>query len=212
MILDEIRTNTALGRAPQVKAAVAQALSDGISAEEILNKALLTAMNDVGEKFKAGQAFVPNMLVAARAMTEGLEVLKPHLTSSGANKVGKAVIGTVKGDRHDIGKKLVGIMLQGKGFDVIDLGVDVPAQQFIDTAIAEGACVICCSALLTTTVPEMQTVVGLKNGKGLQDKLFVLVGGAAVTQEYALSIGADGYTEDAASCADLALTLAQKAI
>ncbi len=207
MILDEIRTNTALGRVPQVKQGVADALASGVTANEILQAALLAAMNDVGEKFKAGQAFVPNMLVAARAMTEGLELLKPYLAASANQKVGTAVVGTVKGDRHDIGKKLVSIMLRGKGFEVIDLGVDVTAQRFVDTAAESGASVICCSALLTTTVPEMQEVVRLRDQKGLSGRLFVLVGGAAVTEEYASSIGADGYTVDAASCADLALKL-----
>lgn len=207
MLIQQIRTDTALGRAAAVKTAVNTALSEGVAPNEILQSGLLAAMNDVGEKFKRGEAYVPNMLVAARAMTEGLELLRPYLADNSAPKRGTAVIGTVKGDRHDIGKKLVSIMLQGKGFEVIDLGVDVPAQKFVDTAASSGARIICCSALLTTTVGEMQKVVELVNSRGFEKKVYVMIGGAAVTQDYCNAIGADCYTSDAAACADKAAEL-----
>lgn len=207
MLLEQIRTDTAAGRAAAVKTAVSAALSEGIAPNEILQSGLLAAMNDVGEKFKRGEAYVPNMLVAARAMTEGLELLRPHLADDSAPKRGTAVIGTVKGDRHDIGKKLVSIMLQGKGFEVIDLGVDVPAQKFVDSASQNGARIICCSALLTTTVGEMQKVVELVKERSFDQKVYVMIGGAAVTEDYCRTIGADCYTADAAACADRAAEL-----
>lgn len=207
MLLEQIRTDTAAGRAAAVKAAVSAALSEGIAPNEILQLGLLAAMNDVGEKFKRGEAYVPNMLVAARAMTEGLELLRPHLADNSAPKRGTAVIGTVKGDRHDIGKKLVSIMLQGKGFEVVDLGVDVPAQKFVDSASQHGARIICCSALLTTTVGEMQKVVELVKERSFDQKVYVMIGGAAVTEDYCRAIGADCYTADAAACADRAAEL-----
>ncbi len=207
MLLEQIRTDTAAGRAAAVKTAVSAALSEGIAPNEILQSGLLAAMNDVGEKFKRGEAYVPNMLVAARAMTEGLELLRPHLADNSAPKRGTAVIGTVKGDRHDIGKKLVSIMLQGKGFEVIDLGVDVPAQKFVDSASQNGARIICCSALLTTTVGEMQKVVELVKERSFDQKVYVMIGGAAVTEDYCRTIGADCYTADAAACADRAAEL-----
>lgn len=207
MLLEQIRTDTASGRAAAVKTAVTGAIAEGISPDEILQSGLLAAMNDVGEKFKRGEAYVPNMLVAARAMTEGLEVLRPYLADASAPKRGTAVIGTVKGDRHDIGKKLVSIMLQGKGFEVVDLGVDVPAQRFVDAAAEHGACIICCSALLTTTVGEMQKVVELVKQTRFDRKVYVMIGGAAVTEDYCRAIGADCYTADAAACADRAAEL-----
>ena len=158
-------------------------------------------MNIIGAKFKANEVFVPEVLVAARAMNMGSALLKPLLAESGVKATGKVCIGTVKGDLHDIGKNLVKMMLEGKGLDVIDLGVDVSPQQFIDTAKNEGCQIICCSALLTTTMGVMGEVVQAAKDAGIRDSVKIMVGGAPVTQEFCDSIGADYYTEDAASAA-----------
>ena len=205
--LEEISKFLQQGRAKNVKALVQEALDEGTSASEILNDGLLAGMNIIGEKFKNGQAYVPEVLVAARAMNMGMEVLKPALVSSDFKSRGKAVIGTVKGDLHDIGKNIVKIMFEGKGFEVVDLGTDVPAEKFVDTAIAEGAVIVGCSALLTTTMAVMKEVVDYAQEKGVRDQLKIMVGGAPVTQNFCESIGADCYTADAASAADAAVTL-----
>ncbi|MBQ8882735.1 MAG: corrinoid protein, partial [Clostridia bacterium] len=175
-------------------------------AQDILEKALLSAMGVVVEKFKKNEVFVPEVLVCARAMNAGMEILKPYLVSEGVEKKGVAVLGTVKGDLHDIGKNIVKIMLEGKGLEVIDLGVDVPAETFIEKAIEHNAKVICCSALLTTTMGEMQNVVEQAKSAGIRDKVKIMVGGAPITQEFCDSIGADYYTGDGASCADVAVS------
>ena len=205
--LEEISKFLQQGRAKNVKALVQEALDEGTSASEILNDGLLAGMNIIGEKFKNGQAYVPEVLVAARAMNMGMEVLKPALVSSDFKSRGKAVIGTVKGDLHDIGKNIVKIMFEGKGFEVVDLGTDVPAEKFVDTAIAEGAVIVGCSALLTTTMAVMKEVVDYAQEKGVRDQLKIMGGGAPVTQNFCESIGADCYTADAASAADAAVTL-----
>ena len=153
--------------------------------------------------------FVPEVLVAARAMNMGVGVLKPYLVQAGVESKGTAVIGTVKGDLHDIGKNLVKMMLEGKGLTVVDLGVDVPAEKFVAAAVENNAQLICCSALLTTTMGEMKSVVEEADKQGIRDKVKILVGGAPVTQSFCDSIGADGYTADAASCADMALSFCQ---
>lgn len=190
------------GRRKQVVKLVQEALDEGITAGEILNNALLHGMNIVGDKFKKEEVFVPEVLVAARCMSEGIEVLKPHLQEGETNKLGKAVIGTVKGDKHDIGKNLVKIMLEGKGIEVIDLGIDVTAETFIEKAKEENVDIICCSALLTTTMDEMEKVVRLVKEENLDVK--VMIGGAPVNQDFCDAIGADYYTDDAASASDVA--------
>ena len=190
------------GRRKQVVKLVQEALNEGITAGEILNNALLHGMNIVGDKFKKEEVFVPEVLVAARCMSEGIEVLKPHLQEGETNKLGKAVIGTVKGDKHDIGKNLVKIMLEGKGIEVIDLGIDVTAETFIEKAKEENVDIICCSALLTTTMDEMEKVVRLVKEENLDVK--VMIGGAPVNQDFCDAIGADYYTDDAASASDVA--------
>lgn len=206
-ILEEISTLLQQGRAPKVKELVAQALEEGLSPKEILENGLLDGMSIVGEKFKNNEVFVPEVLIAARAMNAGTEVLKPYLAKAGVETKGTAVIGTVKGDLHDIGKNLVKMMLEGKGLKVIDLGVDVSADTFVQQAIENNAQIICCSALLTTTMGEMKSVVEAVKAAGIQDKVKVMIGGAPVTQSFCDSIGADCYTADAASAADAALEL-----
>lgn len=192
------------GKAKLVKEQVQIALDEGIDAREILNGGLLDGMMTVGTKFKNNEVFVPEVLVAARAMNAGLTVLEPKLVEIGNKPVGKAVIGTVKGDLHDIGKNLVAMMLKGAGFEIIDVGVDVDAAAFIDKAEETGADVICMSALLTTTMPNMQTCIEELKARGLRDKYIVMVGGAPVNDSFAAQIGADYYTPDAATAAEVA--------
>lgn len=192
------------GRAKNVKALVQEALDEGKDPKEILNDGLLAGMMVIGEKFKNNEVFVPEVLVAARALNAGLAILEPKLVEVGNEPVGKVVIGTVKGDLHDIGKNLVAMMLKGVGFEVTDLGVDVEPATFIEKAEEVGANVICMSALLTTTMPSMQAVIDELNSRGLRDKYIVMVGGAPVNQSFADQIGADYYTPDAATCAETA--------
>lgn len=205
--IEEIVTFLQRGRAPKVKELVTEALSAGIEPEKILEEGLLSAMAAVGEKFKRNEVFVPEVLVAARAMNAGLEILKPYIAESGAISKGVVVIGTVKGDLHDIGKNLVKMMIEGKGIEVIDLGVDVPAERFIDSAIENKADIICLSALLTTTMGEMKNVVDAANAAGIRDKVKIMIGGAPITDSFKDSIGADVFTMDAASAADAALAI-----
>ncbi len=193
------------GRAKIVKQLVEQALTEGAKPNEIIENALLDGMSIIGEKFKNNEVFVPEVLIAARAMNAGMDLLKTHMAADGLEIKGTAVLGTVKGDLHDIGKNLVKIMLEGKGLKVIDLGVDVSAEKFVEAAIENQANLICCSALLTTTMGEMKAVVDLCNEKGIRDQVKIMIGGAPVTQSYCDSIGADCYTADAASASDAAL-------
>ena len=208
-ILEQINQTLQEGEASETEELVKQALEQGIKPEEILTNGLLAGMNELGVKFKNNEVFVPEVLVAARAMKKGVEVLKDKL-GEGAEKQdgGVAVIGTVKGDMHDIGKNLVKIMLEGKGIKVYDLGVDVPVEKFVEEAQEKNADILCLSALLTTTMPEMEKIVAYAKEKGLRSK--IMVGGAAVTQEFCDRIGADCYTEDAASAADAAARLIQE--
>ncbi len=197
------------GKAQVVGAAVQEALDAGCDPNEILNEGMIKAMDTVGEKFKNGEIFVPEMLVAARAMKKGVEVLKPHLATGAAGAAGKAIIGTVAGDLHDIGKNLVCMMMESAGFEVIDLGVDVPKEKFVEAYEANpDTKIIGCSALLTTTMPALKETVALLNEAPFRSKVKVMVGGAPITQEFADEIGADAYTEDAASCAKRAKELA----
>lgn len=204
-ILEEMSTLLQQGRAPKVKELVQQAVDQGISPKDILEKGLLSGMTVIGEKFKNNEVFVPEVLIAARAMNAGTSVLKPYLVSEGVESKGTAVLGTVKGDLHDIGKNLVKMMLEGKGLEVIDLGVDVSADSFVEAAVSHHAQIICCSALLTTTMCEMQNVVNKAKEAGIRDSVKIMIGGAPVNQSFCDSIGADYYTPDAATCADVAL-------
>ena len=201
-ILQDISSNLQIGKAKIVKTLVQQALDEGLSAQEILSDGLLDGMNKVGEQFKNNEIFVPEVLIAARAMSMGTAVLKPHLASEGVQSRGKIVIGTVQGDLHDIGKNLVKMMIEGKGIEVIDLGTDVPADKFVQTAIENQCQVICLSALLTTTMGVMADVVAEAEKAGIRDKVKIMIGGAPVTDAYCQQIHADAYTPDAASAAD----------
>lgn len=202
-ILEEMSTFLQQGRAPKVKELVAQALDEGISPQEILEEGLLSGMNIIGEKFKNNEVFVPEVLISARAMNMGIEVLKPKLIAEGFEPKGTVVIGTVKGDLHDIGKNLVKMMMESKSLNVIDLGVDVAPEKFIEAAQENEADAICCSALLTTTMGQMKEVVDLAKAKGMDCK--IMIGGAPVTQSFCDSIGADCYTDTASAAAEAAL-------
>ena len=204
VILNEISEFLQKGRKPKVEELVKQAIEEGIAPKEILEEGLLDGMGVIGEKFKNNEVFVPEVLIAARAMNAGIAILKPYLSAEGVESKGTVVIGTVKGDLHDIGKNLVKMMMEGKGLNVVDLGVDVTPEQFIDAAIENDAQIIACSALLTTTMGEMKNVVDTLNEKGIRDKFKVMIGGAPVTQNYCDQIGADCYTSDAASASDAA--------
>ena len=209
-IIQEISTFLQKGRAKNVKTLVQQALDEGVNPKEILNDGLLAGMMVVGEKFKNNQVFVPEVLVAARAMSAGIAILEPKLVEVGNEPLGKAVIGTVKGDLHDIGKNLVIMMLKGAGFEIHDIGVDVEASAFIDKAEEIGADIIGMSALLATTMPNMQEVMDVLNERGLRDKYIVMIGGAPVNESFAEQIGADYYTPDAATCAEVAKKAVQE--
>ncbi len=204
-ILNDISTLLQQGRAPKVKEKVQEALDQGISAKDILEEGLLSGMSVIGEKFKNNEVYVPEVLIAARAMNAAVALLKPYLVDAGVEAKGTVVIGTVKGDLHDIGKNLVKMMMEGKGLNVVDLGVDVSAEQFVSAAKENNADIIACSALLTTTMTEMKNVVDAVKAESLDVK--VMVGGAPVTQNFCDSIGANSYTADAASAADAALAL-----
>lgn len=203
-VIQEISEALQKGKSKNVKALVQQALDEGMDAKEILENGLLDGMMIVGGKFKRNEVFVPEVLVAARAMNAGMTILEPKLVEIGNEPVGKAVIGTVKGDLHDIGKNLVVMMLKGAGFEVFDLGVDVEPATFVEKAEEIGADVIGLSALLTTTMPNMKDVVALLEEKGIREKYIVMVGGAPVNDSFAKEIGADFYTADAATAAEAA--------
>lgn len=202
-ILDEISENLQRGKAKVVKELVQAALDEGVAVKIIL-QSLLDGMSVIGEKFKNNEVFVPEVLIAARAMNVGAQILKPYLAESGVESLGRVCIGTVQGDLHDIGKNLVKMMMEGKGLEVIDLGVDVPPQTFVQAAIDNDCKIICCSALLTTTMGVMEEVVKAAESAGIRDKVKIMVGGAPVSEEFAKKIGADAYTPDAASAADKA--------
>ncbi len=203
-LIEEISEFLQKGRAKNVKTLVQQALDEGLDPKAILNEGLLAGMMIIGEKFKNNEVFVPEVLVAARAMNTGLEILEPKLVEVGNEPVGRAVIGTVKGDLHDIGKNLVAMMLKGAGMEIYDIGVDAGAEAFIEKAEEVGADVICMSALLTTTMPNMKEVIGELEQRGIRDKYIVMIGGAPVNQNFADQIGADYYTADAATAAETA--------
>ncbi len=206
-ILAEISKNLQQGKAKDVKDLVQKAIDQGLPIQQILNDGLLDGMSIIGEKFKDNEVFVPEVLIAARAMNMGSALLKPLMAQAGVQAVGKACIGTVKGDLHDIGKNLVRMMLEGKGIEVIDLGTDVAPETFVQTAKEQNCKIICCSALLTTTMGVMADVVKSVEAAGIRDQVKIMVGGAPVTQAFCDQIGADVYTPDAASAADAAAAL-----
>jgi len=193
------------GKRDETAEAVQSAVDEGVSAEEILNKGLVAGMDVVGQKFKNNEFYVPEVLIAARAMAAGMDILEPILTKSGVKPRGKVVLGTVKGDLHDIGKNLVAMMMKGAGFQVIDAGIDVAPEEYVKQAKENGADIVGLSALLTTTMPQMENVIKAVKEAGLKVK--VMIGGAPVTQNYADEIGADGYAPDAASAVDKAQEL-----
>lgn len=194
------------GKAPIAVEIVKEALAEGIAPAAILNDGLVAGMNVVGIKFKANEFYVPEVLISARAMQKSMDILKPELAKAGVESKGKFAIGTVKGDLHDIGKNLVAMMLEGAGFEVIDLGVDVKPEKYVEAA-KNGADIIAMSALLTTTMPSMKETIDALVEAGVRDNVKVMVGGAPVTQNYSDEIGADGYSSDAASAVDKAKEL-----
>ena len=206
-ILEDLAANVISGNAPRTEELTQQALNEGIAPLEVLNKGLVAGMGVVGAKFKANEFYVPEVLIAARAMKAGMKHLRPKLAETGVQPVGRFIIGTVKGDLHDIGKNLVAMMIEGAGFEVIDLGVDVAPEKFSAVVREHKVEVVGLSALLTTTMVNMKQVIEKLKQDGLRDKIKVVVGGAPLTQSYADEIGADGYAQDAASAVDLVKSL-----
>ena len=206
-LVKEIYTNVMEGEADTVKEKVQSALDAGIAAPIILNEGMIAAMAEVGRLFEEGEYFVPEMLIAARAMQSGLALLKPYLKEADVKSAGKVVIGTVKGDLHDIGKNLVAMMLEGAGFEIIDLGTDVAPEKFVEAARTQGAQIVALSALLTTTMPSMKATIEALTAAGLRAQVKVMIGGAPITQDYATQIGADGYSPDASRAVATAKSL-----
>jgi 5-methyltetrahydrofolate--homocysteine methyltransferase len=205
--MEDIYTAVLDGDAKGAQAGVQAALDAGIPADTILKDGLIAAMSEVGRLFEENEYFVPEMLVSARAMQSGLAILKPHLAAGGATPSGKVVIGTVKGDLHDIGKNLVGMMLEGSGFEIIDLGSDVTPEKFVQAVKDHNPQVIGMSALLTTTMPSMSNTIKALQEAGVREQVKVMIGGAPVTDEFAKRVGADGYSPDASSAVRLAKSL-----
>jgi 5-methyltetrahydrofolate--homocysteine methyltransferase len=203
-IFNEISEFLQKGKAKDVRALVQQALDDNIAPQEILTEGLIVGMGIIGGKFKRNEVYVPEVLIAARAMNAGLEVLRPALAKDNIKPIGKAVICTVKGDMHDIGKNLVKMMLEGQGIECIDLGVDVSADKIVEAIVEHKPDLVCLSALLTTTMMAQKEIIDAIKEAGLRDKVKIMVGGAPVTQAFAEQIGADAYTPDAASAAETA--------
>ena len=206
MAIEKVYDLVSRGKAKLTPAAVQEAIDAGFAPDEVLGK-MIEAMDVVGEKFKNGEIFVPEMLIAAKAMKKGVEVLKPLLATGAAGALGKVVIGTVAGDLHDIGKNLVAMMIESAGFEVIDLGVDVPVEKFVAAAQEEGVKIVACSALLTTTMPALEASVAALNALDNRAAIKVMIGGAPITQEFADKVGADAYTPDAATAAKKAKEL-----
>jgi len=207
-VLQKIASQLYAGEAGDVAELVQSALDKGMSASEVLQGGLIAGMDQVGKDFKAGDLFVPEVLIAARAMHAGMNILRPLLAESGAPSVGKYVIGTVKGDLHDIGKNLVKMMVEGAGFEVVDLGTDVPPEKFVAAVREHQPKLVGLSALLTTTMVNMKTTIEALQEAGLRGSVKVMVGGAPVTDSFAKQIGADAYAPDAASAVDMARGLA----
>lgn len=207
--IPEISAAIETGKIKTIQDLVQSAVSEGIDPMGILNDGMISAMEMIGERFSRGEAFVPEMLISARTMKKGVEVLKPYLTGSGVTSLGKVIIGTVSGDIHDIGKNLVAMMMESAGFEVIDLGIDVSSERFIQTIQEnDNVRIVALSTLLTTTMPAMRRIVEELNRLETRGKFRVMVGGAPITEEFAQSIGADGYTADAASAASMAKSFA----
>jgi 5-methyltetrahydrofolate--homocysteine methyltransferase len=207
LIYSELANALSEGNSIKVQDLTAQALQEGTAPDLILNKGLFAGMDIVGAKFKNGDIFIPHVLIAARAMHAGMDILKPHLIRTGAKPAGRFIIGTVQGDHHDIGKNLVAMMLQGKGFEVIDLGVNVPTEIFVQSVRNNDANILGMSALLSTTLSFMKETIDAIKAAGLRDKIKIMVGGGPVTQAFADNIGADGYAQDATKAAENALAL-----
>jgi 5-methyltetrahydrofolate--homocysteine methyltransferase len=205
--LQAMAENLIKGNAPEVKRLTQEAVDEGLHPGQILNQGLIAGMNVVGQKFKNNEFYVPEVLIAARAMHSAMEVLRPMLSDAGVQEIGSIAIGTAKGDLHDIGKNLVAMMLEGAGFNVIDLGIDVGPEKFVEVIQNQKVDVVAISALLTTTMPGMKTVIESLKSAGVREKVKTMIGGAPVTQQYADEIGADGYAPDAASAADKAKEL-----
>jgi len=205
-VLENISAALQAGKAKDVAQLVEEALNSGTSAQEILDNGLLKGMGEVGVKFKNNEVYVPEVLIAARALNKGMELLKAKLNEEGVEPIGKAVICTVKGDLHDIGKNLVKMMLEGTGFEVIDLGVDVSEDKIIETIKEHNPQILCLSALLTTTMNQLQVVIEALKTAGIRDNIKVMIGGAPITQAFSDQVGADAYTADAATAAEVART------
>jgi len=206
--LKELYEAVVSGNAKATQALTQQALAEGVDPLKLVNEYMVPAMDEVGRRFEANEYFVPELLISARAMKASLEIIRPLLVARGDQPVGRVAIGTVKGDLHDIGKNLVASLLEGGGFEVIDLGVNVSPEKFISTVNEKQANIIAMSALLTTTMPSMKTTIDALKQAGVRNKVKVLIGGAPITQKYADEIGADGYSENAVG----AVALAKKAV
>ena len=202
-LFQEIADNVEKGDANAVKSLVDKAVADKTAPGDILNNGLVAGMGTIGEKFKNNEVFIPEVLIAARAMKAGLEIIKPLLAEVKTESKGKIAIGTVKGDLHDIGKNIVCIMLEGAGYDVVDIGIDISKEKFLETVEKENVDIIGLSSLLTTTMTYMKEIIDTVNQSGLKDKVKIIIGGAPVTQDYAGQIGADGYAPDAATAVDV---------
>jgi len=203
--IEEISTAIETGKAKIIAELVLQAIDEGAEPMDVLNHGMIDAMSVVGERFSRGEAFVPEMLISARTMKKGVEALKPYLSKDAAGALGKVVIGTVAGDRHDIGKNLVALMIESAGFEIVDLGIDVPGEKFVQTVREnEDVRIVALSTLLTTTMPAMKAIVASLNELENRDSFHVMVGGAPITQAFADAIGADAYSADAASAAAMA--------
>ncbi len=209
-IIDNLRQSVIDGETLLTQELVQKALAEKIPAEQILKEGLISAMEEVGRRFECNEFYIPEMLISARAMKSGLALLRPYLTAANVAAVGKVIIGTVQGDLHDIGKNLVGMMLEGAGFEVVDLGADVSPDSYVTAVKEHQPDLVACSALLTTTMTGMKKVIFLLEDAGMRSQVKVIVGGAPVTAKYAADIGADGYAEDAASAAVLAKALIHK--
>ena len=206
--IQEIKTAVETGKVKFIEGLVREALDAGEKPNEILDNGMVAAMGDIGARFQANEVFVPEMLVAAKTMKKGVEVLKPHLTGGSLGKLGKCIIGTVAGDLHDIGKNLVALMIESAGFEIIDLGVDVPPEKFLEALNDNPECkLVGASALLTTTMDALEDTVKAIHGGGFKGKVKIMIGGAPVTQEFADQIGADAYAPDAGSAASKAVHL-----
>jgi len=208
-ILNEIKDALMKGDRDGVVKATSQAFEQGVAVKDIINSALVGGMDIIGAKFKANEIFIPEVLISARAMHAGMAILEPHFIKNGIKPIGKVLLGTVKGDLHDIGKNIVGMMLRGACFEINDLGIDVSPQKFIDAARSKDIDIVAMSSLLTTSMNAMRDTINGLSAAGLRDKVRVIVGGAPITQEFANSIGADGYAGDAASAVDKAKELLQ---